>query len=90
MSRKAVVMSLPTIESSFVMHSSKGIQGYDNPEYPSIRVALEVLNATESYLWVCTFTFRFFFRRLMKLPSVTSVVRVWRMARTSRWTLKPA
>lgn len=51
MSRTAVVLSLPTIESSFVTHSTKGIQGFDNPAYPSIRVALEVLNATESYLW---------------------------------------
>ena len=52
LSRTAVVMSLPTIESSFVTHFSKGIQGYNNLEYPPIRVALEVLNATESYLWV--------------------------------------
>lgn len=51
MSKTAVVLSLPTIESSFVTHSTKGIQGFDNPEYPSVRVALEVLNATESYLW---------------------------------------
>jgi len=50
-SRKAAVMSLPTIESSFVTHTAKGIQGFDHPEYPAIRVALEVLNATESYLW---------------------------------------
>lgn len=45
-------MSLPTIESSYVTHTTKGIQGFDHPEYPIIRVALEVLNATESYLWV--------------------------------------
>ncbi|KAH9486850.1 hypothetical protein JR316_0000915 [Psilocybe cubensis] len=51
LSKKAIVMSLPTIESSFVMHTAKGIQGFNNPEYPAIRVALEVLNATESYLW---------------------------------------
>ncbi|KAF8168013.1 Metalloenzyme, LuxS/M16 peptidase-like protein [Crassisporium funariophilum] len=50
-SRKAIVMSLPTIESSYVMHTTKGIRGFDNKEYPDIRVALEVLNATESYLW---------------------------------------
>lgn len=49
---QAIVMSLPTIESSFVMHTTKGIQGFDHPEYPAVRVALEVLNATESYLWV--------------------------------------
>lgn len=45
-------MSLPTIESSFVTHITKGIQGFNNPKYPAIRLALEVLNATESYLWV--------------------------------------
>nr|GAT54909.1 predicted protein [Mycena chlorophos] len=48
---KAVVMSLPTIESSYATHSSKAIQGFNHPEYPAFRVALEVLNATESYLW---------------------------------------
>ncbi|KAF8078531.1 Metalloenzyme, LuxS/M16 peptidase-like protein [Lyophyllum atratum] len=49
--KKGIVMSLPTIESSYVTHTTKGIQGFDHPEYPVIRVALEVLNATESYLW---------------------------------------
>ncbi|THV04852.1 hypothetical protein K435DRAFT_774162 [Dendrothele bispora CBS 962.96] len=49
--QKAVVMSLPTIESSYVMHTTKGIKGFDHPLYPAFRVALEVLNATESYLW---------------------------------------
>ncbi|KIP12417.1 hypothetical protein PHLGIDRAFT_61992 [Phlebiopsis gigantea 11061_1 CR5-6] len=48
---KAVVVSLPTIESSFVTHYSKGIRGYSHPEYPALRVASEILNATESYLW---------------------------------------
>lgn len=50
---KAIVLSLPTIESSYVTHTTKGVQGFDHPEYPAFRVALEVLNATESYLWVC-------------------------------------
>ncbi|KAF9069136.1 Metalloenzyme, LuxS/M16 peptidase-like protein [Rhodocollybia butyracea] len=49
--KKALVMSLPTIESSYVMHTSRGIKGFDHPQYPAFRVALEVLNATESYLW---------------------------------------
>ncbi|KAL1708664.1 Metalloenzyme, LuxS/M16 peptidase-like protein [Schizophyllum commune] len=49
--KKAIVMSLPTIESSFVTHTSKGIQGFGDAEYPAMRVALEVMNATESYLW---------------------------------------
>lgn len=49
---QAIVMSLPTIESSFATHTTRGIRGFEHPEYPAVRVALEVLNATESYLWV--------------------------------------
>ncbi|KAI0778573.1 Metalloenzyme, LuxS/M16 peptidase-like protein [Trametes elegans] len=49
--RKAVVVSLPTIESAFVTHTAKGVQGWAHPEYPALRVATEVLNATESFLW---------------------------------------
>lgn len=51
--RKAVIVSLPTIESAFVMHTTKGIQGWEHPDYPVLRVVIEVLNATESFLWVC-------------------------------------
>ncbi|EDR15625.1 uncharacterized protein LACBIDRAFT_300739 [Laccaria bicolor S238N-H82] len=51
LSRKAIIMSLPTIESSYVTHTTKGIEGFNHPDYPVLRVALEVLNATESYLW---------------------------------------
>ena len=50
--KKAIVVSLPTIESSFVAHTTKGIQGYDHADWPAMRIAIEVLNATESYLWV--------------------------------------
>ncbi|KAK2461846.1 hypothetical protein APHAL10511_006309 [Amanita phalloides] len=49
--KKAIVMSLPTIESSFVSHTTRGITGFQHPDYPVLRVAVEVLNATESYLW---------------------------------------
>ena len=31
----------------------KGIQGFEHPDYPALRVAVEVLSATESFLWVC-------------------------------------
>ncbi|KAL4071016.1 Metalloenzyme, LuxS/M16 peptidase-like protein [Scleroderma citrinum] len=48
---QATVVSLPTIESSYVSHTSKGIQGFDHPEFPALRVTLEVLSGTESYLW---------------------------------------
>ena len=45
-------MNLPTVESSFVGISSRSLEGFNHPEYPSLRVTTEVLNATESYLWV--------------------------------------
>lgn len=49
---QAIVVTLPTIESSFVNHVGKGIQGISHPDYPALRVASEVLSATESFLWV--------------------------------------
>jgi len=50
-SKHAIVVTLPTIESSFVNHIGKGIQGFDHPDYPALRVAAEILSATESFLW---------------------------------------
>ena len=50
-------MSLPTTESSFVIHTTKSIQGFEHPEWPAVRVALEVLNAAEGYLWVRCFIY---------------------------------
>jgi len=44
-------MGLSTTESSFTIHTTKGIQGFDHAEYPVIRLALQILNATD-YLWV--------------------------------------
>jgi len=49
--KKSVVLSLPTIESTYVNHTTMGIQGFTNPESPALTVALEALNATEGYLW---------------------------------------
>ena len=49
---QAIVLSLPTIESSYVNHTTKGIAGFDHPDYPALAVALEALNAAEGYLWV--------------------------------------
>jgi len=48
---KAVVVSLPTIESSFVAHLAKTVKGFQHPEYPALRLALEILNASEGFLW---------------------------------------
>ena len=49
---QAVVVSLPTIESSYSSHITKGIQGFTHAERPALVVAAEILNATESFLWV--------------------------------------
>ncbi|KAG8742736.1 hypothetical protein FRC12_015287 [Ceratobasidium sp. 428] len=49
--KKGVVVSLPTIESSYATHTSKSIIGFDHPEYPALRLACEVLDGTESFLW---------------------------------------
>jgi hypothetical protein len=49
---KAIALSLATIESSFVNYTTKGIRGWDHPDWPLLRVTQEVLNATEGYLWV--------------------------------------
>ena len=49
-----MVVSLPTIESSFAIHTTKSISGYQHPDYPALRVACEVLDGTESFLWVST------------------------------------
>ncbi|CAE7154201.1 unnamed protein product [Rhizoctonia solani] len=48
---KAVVVSMPTIESSYAMHTARGIVGFDHPDYPALRLACEVLDGTESFLW---------------------------------------
>jgi len=48
---KALVVSLSTIESSFVCHISKGVQGFNHPDLPTLRITLSMMNATESYLW---------------------------------------
>ncbi len=78
-------MSLPTIESSYVTHSAKCLKGFQQPEYPAIRVALEVLNATESYLWVRTSSqLRKQYVMSTLLLSGISEVQVWHTARTCR------
>ncbi|CAE6446358.1 unnamed protein product [Rhizoctonia solani] len=48
---KAVVVSMPTIESSYAMHTAQGVVGFDHPDYPALRLACEVLDGTESFLW---------------------------------------
>ncbi len=81
--KKAVVVSLPTIESAFVTHTAKGIQGWSHPEFPVLRVAVEVLNATESYLWVCPALYMRSRATDFRCRD-TSVAPDWRMARIAR------
>lgn len=50
-SKKAVVVPLPSIESSFSVHTAKGVEGFDHPDIPALMVTLGTLNALESYLW---------------------------------------
>jgi len=48
---QATVVSLASIESTYANHTTRSIQGFNDPEYPALRIALEVLNAAESFLW---------------------------------------
>ena len=79
--KKAVVLSLPTIESSFVAHHAKGMLGWDNPEYPALRLTAEVLNATESFLWVCSYSPNYHLSLIaMMVNSDTFVALAWHTA----------
>jgi Zn-dependent M16 (insulinase) family peptidase len=48
---QAAVMTLPSIETAYAIHSTSTIQGFDHPDFPALRVAMEVLNYTEGFLW---------------------------------------
>jgi hypothetical protein len=49
---QGVVVTLPTIESSFALHTTKTISGFDHPESFALRLACEVIEGAESFLWV--------------------------------------
>ncbi|KAH8114457.1 Metalloenzyme, LuxS/M16 peptidase-like protein [Phellopilus nigrolimitatus] len=49
--KKAVIVNLPHGENSFATFTAKGIQGFQNAEYPALSLALEVLNATGGHLF---------------------------------------
>jgi hypothetical protein len=78
------VVTLPTIESSFVNHVGKGIKGFGHPDYPALRVAAEVLSATESFLWVSNRPSSVPYASQKHLPSGTSEALGWHMVPTSR------
>lgn len=42
---------MPAIEGSYSAHFAKGLQGFDHPDLPALKLAVAVLNAGESYLW---------------------------------------
>lgn len=46
-----MVLTHPSLESAYTIHSTSSIQGFGHPEYPVLRVTLEVLNATEGFFW---------------------------------------
>jgi len=49
--KKAVIVTLPSIESSFALHTTKSFAGFDHKDQAALRVACEVLEATESYFY---------------------------------------
>ncbi|UZJ56905.1 hypothetical protein CBS101457_006225 [Exobasidium rhododendri] len=49
--RKGIITPLSTLESSFAVFSSKGLEDYQDPDYVALSVTISVLNAMESYLW---------------------------------------
>ncbi|KZO96339.1 hypothetical protein CALVIDRAFT_481506 [Calocera viscosa TUFC12733] len=49
--KKAVVVTIPSIESSYSIHSTGTLTSWDHPDYAALRVAAEVLEGMESFLW---------------------------------------
>jgi len=48
---KAIVLSLPTVESSFAVHVTRMFRGWDHRDSAIIKLACEVLEGSESFLW---------------------------------------
>lgn len=80
---------MPTIESTFSTFATKCIDTLDHEDLPALTVAIEVMNALESFLWVgrtfppCVRTADVTCRKL-------SAVQVLPTARTWLWTLSRA
>lgn len=47
------MINLANTESFHAEHTTKTILGFDHPNYIALRLAIEVLNAKDGYLWVC-------------------------------------
>ena len=54
---QAVVITMPTIESTFSTFVTKTVNTYDHADIPALAVAIEVMNALESFLWVRLFLY---------------------------------
>lgn len=50
-SRKAIVVPLQSIESSFSYHVAKGPNSYEHPDLPAVVLARTAINASEGILW---------------------------------------
>ncbi|KZW02722.1 hypothetical protein EXIGLDRAFT_732962 [Exidia glandulosa HHB12029] len=50
-SKKAVVVTMPTIESTFSTFATKSINSWEHEDLAALSVAIEVMNALESFLW---------------------------------------
>jgi Zn-dependent M16 (insulinase) family peptidase len=47
----AHIVPMPTIDSSFGMLTARGIEGYNNPQLPSLMVAIAYLDTVEGPMW---------------------------------------
>lgn len=43
---------MPTIETTYATFATSSISRFDDADLPALEVALEVMNAKESFLWV--------------------------------------
>ncbi|OJJ44670.1 hypothetical protein ASPZODRAFT_71496 [Penicilliopsis zonata CBS 506.65] len=50
--KKAYVVPMPTIDSSFAYASARGLDSYDHPKLPALLVANAYMNSVEGPLWV--------------------------------------
>lgn len=47
----AIIIPMPTSDSSFLLTNSRGLRSYTDPQLPALRVALSFLRAVEGPLW---------------------------------------
>ncbi|KAI9797030.1 MAG: hypothetical protein M1833_005863 [Piccolia ochrophora] len=47
----AYIVPMSTVDSSFSHHTARGVNSFDHPQLPALRVALSYLDATEGPMW---------------------------------------